>query len=408
MSTYFTLPTAIGRAMISNAIALGQQVDLTHMAIGDGNGQPVIPNEQMVELPGEKYRAPISDTQMNPDDPTQFYVDLVVPQSVGGWVGNCVGVYASNGALFAVANIPAAPKPIISEGAGRELTVRIYLAVENASVVNIVVNPTMVLATRDWAQREFWKKTDLVTQTHVYDHTSGRLMVVGAFGLGGINQYKHDLSSAGDFTQFFTQSVPVNAMDGMNTDGNWWHCLKMVSPDPNLSARPRALIGVKTHAAGGFPINPQLWIAQLAASGIPERIARVYDNKSIVGAVSQSAGTPTGSWIQKIINPNGVCFRFAGGLQICWRKNILPTANIGQEVYATGDWAAEFSSTPLQFALPITAVGSGYQGDIGLAEGNGTFGRPSRTQSVIVMYAYRNVTQQPVEYAVMGLGFWHE
>ncbi|WP_288739561.1 phage tail protein [uncultured Rheinheimera sp.] len=208
MSTYFTLPTAIGRAMISNAIAQSQQVDLTHMAIGDGNGQPVIPNEQMVELPGEKYRAPISDTQVNPDDPTQFYVDLVVPQSVGGWVGNCVGVYASNGALFAVANIPAAPKPIISEGAGRELTVRIYLAVENASVVNIVVNPTMVLATRDWAQREFWKKTDLVKQTDPYDPTPGRLMGVGAHGLG--TEFKV-LSTANklDHTRFVIGLVDV-------------------------------------------------------------------------------------------------------------------------------------------------------------------------------------------------------
>lgn len=178
--------------------------------------------------------------------------------------------------------------------------------------------------------------------------TPDALMPRGAFGVGSTSPYKQDLSTAGDCTQFFTQSAPANAMDGLTADGNWWHLLKMVSPDTNLGNRPRALLGLKTHASGGFPIQPQLWIAQLAASGVPERIARVYDNKSIVGLVTQALGIPTGAIFEYGINAFGSYVKIAGGLLICWTVASPQSANTSVAL------GASFRSILLNWTFPAT------------------------------------------------------
>ena len=59
-NTYYTLLTQAGQASIANAIALGQQVTLTHMAVGDGNGAPTVPKETRTELVNEVYRTAIN------------------------------------------------------------------------------------------------------------------------------------------------------------------------------------------------------------------------------------------------------------------------------------------------------------------------------------------------------------
>ena len=40
---YYTVITDIGRAQIANALIMEDQIELTHMAIGDGNGSEVLP-----------------------------------------------------------------------------------------------------------------------------------------------------------------------------------------------------------------------------------------------------------------------------------------------------------------------------------------------------------------------------
>ena len=39
---YYTVITDIGRAQIANALIMEDQIELTHMAIGDGNGSEVL------------------------------------------------------------------------------------------------------------------------------------------------------------------------------------------------------------------------------------------------------------------------------------------------------------------------------------------------------------------------------
>ncbi|QOE32747.1 tail fiber protein [Achromobacter phage Mano] len=149
-ATYYTLLTKVGQAKIANAIALGQSVAWTHMAVGDGNGNPTTPNENQTALVRENYRAAINQLTVDPENPNYMVAELIVPTNVGGWTVYEVGIFDQDGDLIAVANFPATYKPQLAEGSGRDLVVRIIVQVSNASVVTLKVDPAIVLASQKW------------------------------------------------------------------------------------------------------------------------------------------------------------------------------------------------------------------------------------------------------------------
>ncbi len=153
--TFFTLLTNSGKARVANAIALGQDVDLSQMAVGDGNGNPTTPNETQTALVREKFRASINQLTIDPANPNYLIAEMIVPTTTGGWTVYEVGVFDSAGNLFAVANFPATYKPQLAEGSGRDLIIRIYIQVSNASVVNLMVDPAVVLASQAWVAANY-------------------------------------------------------------------------------------------------------------------------------------------------------------------------------------------------------------------------------------------------------------
>lgn len=158
MATYYTLLTKIGQARIANAVALNQKVNLTYMAVGDGNGNPTTPNENQTTLVREKYRATINQLTVDPDNPNYLVAELIVPTTVGGWSIYEVGVFDDQNQLIAVANFPATYKPELVEGSGRDLIVRIIIQVSNTSVVTLKIDPAITLASQAWVAANYVKK----------------------------------------------------------------------------------------------------------------------------------------------------------------------------------------------------------------------------------------------------------
>ena len=56
---YYALLTNVGAAKLANATALGEQVEITQMAVGDGNGALPTPNPAQTALV-HKLRQPMS------------------------------------------------------------------------------------------------------------------------------------------------------------------------------------------------------------------------------------------------------------------------------------------------------------------------------------------------------------
>lgn len=165
MATYYTLLTKAGQASIANAVALNQKVNLTYMAVGDGNGNPTTPNENQTALVREKYRATINQLTVDPDNQNYLVAEMIVPTTVGGWSIYEVGVFNDQNQLIAVANFPATYKPELAEGSGRDLIVRIVIQVSNTSVVTLKIDPAITLASQAWVAANYVKKVTVAGGT---------------------------------------------------------------------------------------------------------------------------------------------------------------------------------------------------------------------------------------------------
>lgn len=148
--TYKTIHTTYGLTAMAQAEATGVPINLTHMAVGDGNGNPVTVIEGMTNLVREMFRATVNRVFQDPTTPNKFTAELVIPNTEGGFVLREVGVFDSTGSLFAVGNLPDTYKPQASEGAYADTVVRMEFLVTNASVVTLQIDPNVAVATQTW------------------------------------------------------------------------------------------------------------------------------------------------------------------------------------------------------------------------------------------------------------------
>lgn len=150
--SYRTILTNTGLAAIAAAHASGVPLNLVAMAIGDGDGNDVEPQADQVTLVREVYRTTINRLEQDPDEPTRYTAELVIPAAVGGFVMRELGLFDVNNNLVAVANLPATFKPAGdgSDGILADDTIRIQFAVDQVDALTLVVDANVSIATRSW------------------------------------------------------------------------------------------------------------------------------------------------------------------------------------------------------------------------------------------------------------------
>lgn len=156
---FFTILTNVGQAKIANAVALGQQIQVTEMALGDGAGNATNPVQTQTGLVRQVYRAQLNQLSTDPANPNFVIAELVVPSDQGGWTVREVGLYDVDGQLIAVGNFPETYKPQLSEGAARDLVVRVIIEVSNAASIQLKIDPAIVLASRQWVVSQYLLKS---------------------------------------------------------------------------------------------------------------------------------------------------------------------------------------------------------------------------------------------------------
>lgn len=148
--TYYAILTAIGEAKLANAAALNTTLKIAKMAVGDGGGVVPTPNRSQTALVGEWYRAGLNTLAVDPSNTSQIVAELVIPEATGGnWIRE-MGLIDADGNLIAVANTPPSYKPQLAEGSGRTQVLRMVLIVSSASAVELKIDPSVVLATRQY------------------------------------------------------------------------------------------------------------------------------------------------------------------------------------------------------------------------------------------------------------------
>ena len=147
---YFALLTNIGAAKLANATALGAQVEITQMAVGDGNGVLPTPNPSQTALVHELRRKPLNSLSVDPANDSQIIAEQVIPENEGGWWIREIGLFDKDGDMIAVANCAETYKPQLQEGSGRVQVVRVILIVSSTAAVTLKIDPSVVLATRQY------------------------------------------------------------------------------------------------------------------------------------------------------------------------------------------------------------------------------------------------------------------
>lgn len=145
--------TLAGRAKIAAALADGTFVTLAQMALGDGAGLIVAPDEQQVALVREVWRGTLNSVAVDPSAPGQIIAEAIVPSDVGGWVVREVGLFDADGLLVAIGSFAENYKPVATEGATREMIVQVYLAVASTAAISVQVNSTIAVATRNYVDQ---------------------------------------------------------------------------------------------------------------------------------------------------------------------------------------------------------------------------------------------------------------
>lgn len=145
-----TIHTQHGLIAMARAESSGSPINLTAIAVGDGNGAATTPDWQQTQLARERYRAAPNRIYQDPADPTLFTAELVVPATQGGWVMREIGVFDAAGSLFVVGNLPEVYKPLPEEGSYGDVVLRVQFAVSNASVVTLQIDPSVAVASQTW------------------------------------------------------------------------------------------------------------------------------------------------------------------------------------------------------------------------------------------------------------------
>lgn len=147
---YFAILTNQGAAKLANATALGTKLNLTQLAVGDGNGVLPTPDPTQTKLVNQKRIAPLNMLSVDPNNSSQIIAEQIIPENEGGFWIREIGLYDDDGVLIAVANCPETYKPQLQEGSGRTQTIRMILIVSSTSAVSLKIDPAVVLATRKY------------------------------------------------------------------------------------------------------------------------------------------------------------------------------------------------------------------------------------------------------------------
>lgn len=143
----YSLPTNTGAAKLAYAMANNLTVQISHMAIGDGNGAVVNPTAAATGLVREVHRAQLNQLYQHPDNPNWLVAELVIPAEVGGWTIREIGLYDVDGDLIFVGNHAEQYKPVQSQGSDETKTVRMVILVSSLAAVTLRTDPTTVMAT---------------------------------------------------------------------------------------------------------------------------------------------------------------------------------------------------------------------------------------------------------------------
>ncbi|WP_256352464.1 phage tail protein [Pseudomonas yamanorum] len=151
MADFYTLLTNDGIAYETACKAAGLPIKLAQISVGDGNGAVYNPDATAKALKREVWRGPLNALFQDEKNPSWLLAEVTIPSDVGGWYVREAGIWTDNGVLYAIVKYPESFKPVLAtSGSGKEFYIRSIFETSNASLVTLLIDDTVVKATRAW------------------------------------------------------------------------------------------------------------------------------------------------------------------------------------------------------------------------------------------------------------------
>ncbi|POA33050.1 MULTISPECIES: phage tail protein [unclassified Pseudomonas] len=151
MADYYTLLTNAGIAYETACKAAGVPIKLSQISVGDGGGEVYNPAATATALKREVWRGPLNALFQDEKNPSWLLAEVTIPPEVGGWYVREAGLWTDTGILYAIVKYPESFKPVLAtSGSGKEFYIRSIFETSNASLVTLLIDDTVVKATRAW------------------------------------------------------------------------------------------------------------------------------------------------------------------------------------------------------------------------------------------------------------------
>ncbi|MGK7292503.1 tail fiber protein, partial [Salmonella enterica] len=256
-----------------------KQIHLQKMAVGDGGGQYYEPTASQTNLRHEVWRGEMNTLTVAPNNPNWLIAELVLPEEIGGWYVREVGVFDDEGELIAIGKFPESYKPLLPGGCGKQVCIRLIMEVSNTTAVTLTVDPSIVLATRDYVDAR------LDEHEHSTNHPDATLTQKGFTQLS-------NATDSDDETKAATPKAVKAAMAEARNHTHTWNQITGV-PDGTLTQK------------GIVKLNSATDSTSTTEAATPSAVKAAMDKANAAAPAShthawnQITGVPDGTLTQK-------------------------------------------------------------------------------------------------------------
>ncbi|WP_164113259.1 phage tail protein [Serratia marcescens] len=148
MKKFYSVITTVGAERLASAVTSGEKLDIAEMAVGDGGGTLPAPDPNQTALINEVFREQLNRLSITNAAANVVEAEMIIPAQRGGWWLREVALFASDGACIAVGNMPESYKPLTTDGSSRTAAVRMQLTVSSTSNIELIIDPSVVIATQ--------------------------------------------------------------------------------------------------------------------------------------------------------------------------------------------------------------------------------------------------------------------
>ncbi|MGZ9666696.1 phage tail-collar fiber domain-containing protein [Pseudomonas sp. GNP014] len=244
MADYYTLLTNAGIAYETACKAAGTPIKLTQISVGDGGGAVYNPAATATALKREVWRGPLNALFQDEKNPSWLLAEVTIPPDVGGWYVREAGLWTDTGVLYAIVKYPESFKPVLAtSGSGKEFYIRSIFETSNASLVTLLIDDTVVKATRAWVMSYLAEELGkLDGKQSVRVAASTNIVLNGAQQIDGVAVI------AGDRVLLTNQTLAKDNGLWVVANGDW-----VRATDANISAKvtPGLTVMVEEGVANG-------------------------------------------------------------------------------------------------------------------------------------------------------------